>query len=162
MDYDVYMHDLVVLVIIFGASPRSLKTESGWKTCCVLGVGKLLSLPFQPRWFHLVWSFLAKVIAFQDLLLCVAFPVRSLRPPWFWSKVPRGRCLRHSVRSWSGVSPESPPSRSLRYEFFCIGFFPDFLRPESPPLWSGVSARAGVSGLPDRKLWTKWLQRLFF
>ena len=45
MDYDVYMHDLLVLVIIFGASPRSYKTESGWKTCCVLGVGNITGPP---------------------------------------------------------------------------------------------------------------------
>ena len=58
MDYDVYMHDLVVLVIIFGASPRSLKTESGWKTCCVLGVGNITGPPRDKvHTFH-VWYLL--------------------------------------------------------------------------------------------------------
>ena len=83
MDYDVSLHDLVELVVIFETSPSSSKTDSECLSYYVFDVGEFigsscrevshLSPPnifslgdtqdFQQNWFHLVWSSDAQVIA---------------------------------------------------------------------------------------------------
>ena len=90
--------------------------------------------------------------------------------PGFGAKSPADGACGIGVRSWSGVSPKSPPLpespalvvRSLRYEFFCIGFFLTFcvrslcpFGPESPPGPESPASQTGNSGLSG-------LQRLFF
>ena len=57
-------------------------------------VSKLWSLPFQPRWFHLIWSFLAKVmsVAISDLAVFSSGRYYRIRPGstvsdvCFWAK----------------------------------------------------------------------------
>ena len=76
MDYDVSLHDLVELVVIFETSPSSSKTDSKYISYCVFDVGgfidsscrevshlsphNIFSLAdpqyFQQNWFHLIWS----------------------------------------------------------------------------------------------------------
>ena len=58
IDYDVYIHNIFVLVSIFQTSPRSYKTESGWETYCGFGL-EVLSVVLLSRGLtfpHLVLS----------------------------------------------------------------------------------------------------------
>ena len=92
MDYDVSLHDLVELVVIFETSPSSSKTDSECLSYYVFDVGDLsvlrvgrfhtslhlifsplvilnifvgyyMSLSFQQNWFHLIRSSVAQDIA---------------------------------------------------------------------------------------------------
>ena len=44
MDYDVYLHDLVELVVIFKTSPSASKTDSECLSYCVFDVGEFIGL----------------------------------------------------------------------------------------------------------------------
>ena len=48
LDYDVSMHNIVVLVVVIPTSPSSSKTESDCKSYCVFGVGHFIDRPGQP------------------------------------------------------------------------------------------------------------------
>ena len=58
MDYDVALHNLEGLFVVIPTSPRTSKTESGWKTCCVLGVGNITGPPRDKVHTSHVWYLL--------------------------------------------------------------------------------------------------------
>ena len=97
MDYDVSLHDLVELVVIFETSPSSSKTDSECLSYCVFDVGEFIGLScwevshlsphnifslgdtqyFQQNWFHLVWSSDAQDIT---VLVSAVFPGPAVVP----------------------------------------------------------------------------------
>ena len=143
LDYDVSLHNLVVLVVTIPTSPRLSKTEFICKSYGVL----FFCLDLARRWSG------------------VSGPGRSLRPKDPESPVSRFSVLCAQVwcapglgpevpRRWGGVSGindrESPvPVFSLPFVLLWCGSVGS---PEHPRRVPGVSGLAGVSGPNDRNL----------
>ena len=82
MDYDVSLHDLEVLFVAIRMSPRSSKSESGWKTCCVSGLeilsvypwGKFHTFPCVVTLLHLWFLiFPTKLVSSHLVFLCICY-----------------------------------------------------------------------------------------